>query len=116
MMHRSSSSLALAYPMLSGESIMSESQERSAALRELIDLWRARANHRHNKRCDDCLVECADELEALIEREAAASLSPQPAPATGHVCGLQGYQRGVTPDPICPACENPAGIIEIDED
>ncbi len=21
-----------------------------------------------------------------------------------HVCGLQGYQRGPVPDPVCPAC------------
>jgi hypothetical protein len=97
MMHRSRQSPALAYPMLSGESIMSESQERSAALRELIASWRESAdfaekhldwNIRNNNVSDDDHIEvyrsCASELEALIEREAAASLSPrQPSAEDG---------------------------------
>ena len=28
-----------------------------------------------------------------------------------HVCGLQGYQRGAIPDPICPACA-PASPVQ----
>jgi hypothetical protein len=58
---------------LSGEIIMSESQERSAALRERL-LNEAAELQAHRARKD---------LIALL-REAAASLSPQPAPAQGN--------------------------------
>jgi hypothetical protein len=39
-------------------------------------------------------------------RERLSSLTQQEKASTQveHVCGLQGYQRGQTPDPICPAC------------
>jgi hypothetical protein len=71
------------------------SQERSAALRELVAKWREESRKDYAIRHDDDsggiwayqheasgrwrkASQCADELEALIEREAAASLSPQP--------------------------------------
>jgi hypothetical protein len=92
MMHRSSSSLALAYPMCCLEKIiMSESQERSAALRDLVEKWRATARTHgryvtHRGKNDAVAIahqsksgrlsRCADELEAILLREAAASLSP----------------------------------------
>jgi hypothetical protein len=70
-------------------------RERSAALRELVAKWREESRKDYAIRHDDDsggiwayqheasgrwrkASQCADELEALIEREAAASLSPQP--------------------------------------
>jgi hypothetical protein len=79
--------------------IMSESQERSAALRDLVEKWRATARTHgryvtHRGKNDAVAIahqsksgrlsRCADELEAILLREAAASLSPQPAPAQGN--------------------------------
>jgi hypothetical protein len=70
---------------------MSESQERSAALRELVEKWRATARTHaryvtHRGKNDAVAIahqaksgrlsRCADELEAILLREAAASLSP----------------------------------------
>src|SRR3990167_429067 len=43
--------------------------------------------------------------DAVLELRRLASLQVAAEPEQPqHVCGLQGYQRGSTPDPICPAC------------
>jgi hypothetical protein len=46
-----------------------------------------------------------DGIEAkIMELVRGAASASAPAAQPEHVCGLQGYQRGSTPDPICPAC------------
>lgn len=55
----------------------------------------------HAGRCGaelQALIDAADRLSSLTQQEKAATAKVE------HVCGLQGYQRGSTPDPICPAC------------
>jgi hypothetical protein len=74
--------------MLSGESIMSESQERSAALRERLKriAQHERQQTEHGVAYVNISVDVLDEIVAALElREAAASLSPQPAPV--ELCG-----------------------------
>jgi hypothetical protein len=51
------------------------SKEQNTALRELVAKWRKNALPHLDR------WQCANELEAFIEREAAASLSPQPEPS-----------------------------------
>jgi hypothetical protein len=74
---------------MADEPSKSSSQERSAALRELVAKWRKNALPHLDR------WQCANELEAFIEREAAASLSPQPAPEKAQVLRY------------CAACQQP---------
>jgi hypothetical protein len=116
MMHRSSSSLALAYPMCCLEKIiMSESQERSAALRDLVEKWRATARTHgryvtHRGKNDAVAIahqsksgrlsRCDDELEAILLREAAASLSPPVSCSCGTTrCQMCGSHVAPQPAP-----------------